>query len=137
MKILIVEDEPTNRQLLQEFLTPFGDCDLANDGREGLNNFKTAWESKQPYDLICLDIMMPNVDGIEMLRTIRDFEKSNDIYGGNRTKIIMVTAVGDHATILESFIGGAASYIVKPVQRKKLIQEMQNLGLIAANIDVN
>lgn len=63
MKILIAEDDLASRQFLLQVLTGYGDCDVTVDGIEAVEAFTTAHKTKKPYDLICLDIMMPRVDG--------------------------------------------------------------------------
>ncbi len=131
MRILIVEDEFVSRRVLKEFLSPYGDCDMVVDGEEAIEAFRLAWEEGDPYELICLDIMMPNIDGQEALMKIREIEKELGVKGPDEVKVIMVTALDDPKTVVEAFYkGGATSYIVKPVEREKLLKEIKSLGLI-------
>ena len=131
MKILIAEDDFIARRILKDILSPYGDCDIVIDGDEAIQAFRLAWEENRPYDLICMDIMMPNVDGQEALKKIREMEKQRGIKALSEVKVIMVTALGDPKTVVESFYkGGATSYIVKPINKQKLLQEVRNLGLI-------
>ena len=74
MNILVVDDDFMNRKLLQSQLSLFGECDIAVDGEEAILAFKLAWGNQQPYDLICMDIRMPNIDGKEALKKIRQME---------------------------------------------------------------
>jgi CheY-like chemotaxis protein len=71
MKTLIVEDDFTSRLLLQEFLKSYGPTHVAVNGREAVDAVRAALEAGERYSLICLDIMMPLVDGHEALRQIR------------------------------------------------------------------
>ncbi len=131
MKVLIVEDDFTSRKLLQKFLSPYGDCDIAVDGEEAIEAYKMSWVKNEPYDLICMDIMMPNVDGHEALMKIREIEKEMDIKGPGEVKVIMTTALDDPKTVVKAFYeGGATSYIVKPIRKQTLFEEMRKLGLI-------
>ena len=131
MKILIAEDDFIARRILKDILSPYGDCDIVIDGDEAIQAFRLAWEENRPYDLICMDIMMPDVDGQEALKKIREMEKQRGIKVLSEVKVIMVTALGDPKTVIESFYkGGATSYIVKPINKQKLLQEIRNLGLI-------
>ncbi len=131
MRILIVEDEFVSRRVLKEFLSPYGDCDTVVDGEEAIQAFKLAWEEEQPYDLICLDIMMPNIDGQEALMQMREIERELGIKGSSEVKVIMVTALDDPKTVVEAFYkGGATSYIVKPVDKQKLIKEVRSFGFM-------
>lgn len=130
MKILIVEDDFVSRRLLKEILSRYGDCDIVIDGNEAVDSFIMGHQEKMPYDLICMDIMMPNMNGIEALKMIRDIERIKGISGAQEVKVIMITALGDPKTVVESYYhGGATSYIVKPIDRRQLIAEMRNIGL--------
>jgi two-component system chemotaxis response regulator CheY len=131
MKILIVEDDLMSRFILKDFLSPYGDCDTVNDGNEAIMAVEMAWEKNTPYDLICMDIMMPNMDGQDALKKIRDMEKKRGIKGLKEAKVIMITSIDDPKTAIQAYYkGGATSYIVKPVQKEKLIKELQIIGLI-------
>ncbi len=130
MRILIVEDDFVARRMLKEILSPYGDCDIVVDGEEAAQAFRLAWEDKDPYSLICLDIMMPNVDGHQALKNIRGTEKELGIRGDSEVKVIMVTALGDPRTVIGAYKEGATSFIVKPIEKQKLINEIRNLGLI-------
>jgi len=78
-----------------------------------------------------MDIMMPNMDGQEALRKIRDIEKEKGIKGLKEAKVIMITSLDDPKTAIQAYYkGGATSYIVKPVEREKLLKELQVIGLI-------
>ncbi len=131
MKILIVEDDFVARRTLKEILGAYGECDVVVDGEEALQAFQMAWEERRPYDLICMDIMMPNLDGNAALTRIREMEKEMGIRGGQEVKVIMVSALDDPKTVVRAFYqGGATSYIVKPIRKEKLIEEIRSFGLI-------
>ncbi|MBW7876659.1 MAG: response regulator [Candidatus Cloacimonetes bacterium] len=130
MKILVVEDDFVCRKLLHKILQPFGECDIAVNGREAMDVVRAGLDASAPYDLICLDIMMPDMDGLTALEEIRSLEKERGIDLGEGAKIIMVTALSDNRHILQSFRFGCESYIVKPVRREKLLQEMMKLSLL-------
>ncbi|OGR01523.1 MAG: histidine kinase [Deltaproteobacteria bacterium RIFOXYD12_FULL_50_9] len=130
MKILIAEDDFISRTLLQEILVVLGICHVAMDGVEAMAAYQQALDMKEPYDLICLDIMMPNLNGQEVLKQIRDIEKERGIWGSAMAKIIMVTALDDPKNIMTALIKGSCeAYLVKPVDRDKLMTELKRLGL--------
>lgn len=132
MRSLIVEDDFIARRILKDILSSYGGCDIAVDGEEAVNAFRLAWEEDNPYDLICMDIMMPKVDGHEALSQIRKLEKLMSVKNHNEAKIIMVTALDDPKNVVKAFTrGDAASYIVKPVNKQKLLREINSLGLIS------
>ena len=75
MKTLIAEDDFTSRLLLQAILSPYGECHIAVNGREALHAFNLAHEEGHPYDLVCLDIMMPELDGHAVLSALRPLKR--------------------------------------------------------------
>jgi two-component system chemotaxis response regulator CheY len=128
MKFLIVDDDNISRKFLKGLLSPFGKSDTAENGMKAIEAFKKALEYNEPYDLICMDIMMPELDGQEALKQIRLIEKVKD---KTAVKVIMITAVSDVKHIMEAYNKGkATSYIVKPVQKKKLYEELYYLSII-------
>lgn len=128
MKILIAEDDVVSRKLMWKILSEYGDCDLVINGLEAIDAFLLALKDNEPYDLICLDIMMPKVDGVKVLKTIRDMEIQNQIK--NPVKIIMTTALGETEVVDDAFIKGANAYATKPLDIEKLIEVIKNLQLI-------
>ncbi len=130
MKCLIVEDNFTARKLLKMYLSSCADCDIAVDGNEAVVAFSLAMDAKEPYDLICLDIMMPNMDGRQALKAIRQIESEHGISGLDCVKVIMTTALEDSKNVMGSFREGCEAYIVKPVKKDKLFEEIQKLGII-------
>ena len=131
MKTLIVEDDFISRRILRELLNPYGEIEIAVDGEEAITAFKMAFDAKTPYELICMDIMMPKMDGREALRQIRKLEKEFEVPPNLEVKIIMTTALDDPKTVFDSFYqDGATAYLVKPISKQKLIRELRALGLI-------
>lgn len=131
MKTLIVEDDFTSRLLIQEFLRGFGTAHIAVNGREAVEAVRIALAAGQPYDLICLDIMMPGMDGQQALRAIRDEEETQGIFSTDGAKIIMTTALDDIQNKMTAFSGLCDGYLTKPIYKERLINELRKLGLIA------
>ena len=115
---------------MQKLLSPYGTCDLAVDGEEALEAFTLAFKEKTPYDLICLDIMLPKMDGQTVLKRIRLLEREHDLVGVKGVKVIMTTALSDPKNIMEAFSSHCEAYLSKPIFRQKLMDEMKTLGLI-------
>ena len=86
-------------------------------------------DEDEPYELICLDIMMPKVDGVKVLKTIREMEKQRHIEGDRKVKIIMTTALNDVDLVKNSFDSGCEVYANKPIDIKKLENVMEKLNL--------
>ncbi len=130
MKTLIVEDEFTNRIILQQTLEVYGVVHVAVNGVEAVEAVRAALDAHAPYDLICLDIMMPEMDGQEALKQIRALELERKKCGSDGVKIIMTTALTDPVSIMQAFCEQTDAYIVKPVDRGALIKELRRLGLV-------
>ena len=130
MKTLIVEDDFTTRLLLQELLKGYGPCDVAVNGKEGVDAAQLASEAGKPYDLICLDIMMPEMDGQEALRKIRDNEEARGILSTMGAKVLMTTALGDVKSVNAAYTSLCDGYLTKPIHQKILVEELRKLKLI-------
>lgn len=131
MRILIVEDDFVGRKVMHQLLLEYGQCDVAVDGLEAVKAFDLAWEAGLPYDVMFLDIMMPNMSGHEALKIIRDKEKERGVQPANEVKVIMASALDDVKNVTQSFFqGGASAYLVKPIERRKVIEELRKLDLI-------
>lgn len=130
MKILIAEDDMTSRKFLNKFLSQYGECDLVVDGLEAIDAYLMALKEKTPYDLICLDIMMPKVDGVKVLKAIRDLETQKGILPSKRSKVIMTTALAEAGFVNKAFEYDCDAYASKPIDTKKFIEVMDKLGLI-------
>jgi two-component system chemotaxis response regulator CheY len=130
MKTLVVEDDFTSSLLLREILKHYGPSHAALNGREAVDAVRTAIDSGEPYDLICLDIMMPEMDGHEALQHIRALEEAKGIIAIDGAKIIMTTALDDSKNILASFKDQCDIYLTKPVDKAKLLGELRKLKLI-------
>jgi two-component system, chemotaxis family, chemotaxis protein CheY len=131
MKTLIVEDDFTSRLLLQEIMKQFGPAHIAVNGREAVDAVRTGMESGESYDVICLDIMMPEMDGYEALSQIRALEEARGILPPRGAKIFMVTALDGIKNVSRGFRGLCDSYLVKPVEKARLIEQLRSFGFAA------
>lgn len=130
MKTLIVEDDFASRKLMEKYLSPFGETDVVVDGQEAIDAFNMALDEDARYDLICLDIMLPKMDGQKVLKEIRSIEEERGIFGNNGTKIIMTTALGDAKNVLNAFRSQCEGYLQKPISREHLMRQLKDLELI-------
>ena len=128
MKILLVEDELTSRRTLISFLHPIGEVDICVNGNIALNVAKKALENNQPYELIFLDIMISNLDGISTLKKIRQLETQHGVKEHAKSKVIMTSANTDKDVILKAAQAGCTSYMIKPIDKKRLYNEIRKHG---------
>ena len=131
MKCLIVENDSTTCELLQGYLASCGDCTVAVDGPQAVEKVRHAIDNKRSYDLICLDIMIPEMDGYDVLRKIRQIEKEQKKNKAGCSKVIVVTALSDFNNIANAFRAGCQGYLIKPVRKDKLFEQMKKLGLLS------
>ena len=114
-KVLIIDDSMFIRKQIAQILTSegFEVVGQAGDGVEGLEMYK---ELHPNVDLVTLDITMPNMDGVTCLQKIVDFD--------DKAKVIMVSALGKEDLVKKSLMSGAKNYIVKPLDRKKVLERI-------------
>lgn len=127
MRVLIAEDDMASRRFLQKYLSKYGECDIVVDGLEALDAYMIAWKDNKPYELICLDIMMPKVDGVKVLKNIRDMEIQKNIPVDKRAKIIMTTALAETQFVQQAFEYGCNAYAAKPIDIDKLEEVLSKL----------
>lgn len=132
LNILIVEDEYISRVLLKEMLAPFGDCKMVTNGKEAVAVLHESYnDSKKRFDLVCLDIMMPEMDGHQVLRELRKIEKEKGLKSIEMTKVVMISALDDTENIIEAIVvGRCQAYLTKPVNKGRLEEQLQDLRLI-------
>ena len=127
MKALIVDDELINRKFLNAIISDFGDCDQASNGNEAVAFVKNKLNKNEMYDLIFLDIMMPELDGHETLTKIRKVEEEANILIGNGSTIIMISCLEDNDNIISSFREGCEYYLVKPLLENIVLDLLREL----------
>lgn len=130
MRILVVEDDLVSRLVMTGSLNKFGTCDVASDGVEAVAACELALKEGKPYDLISLDIMMPNMDGQEALGKIRDLETEHGILPGMGSKIIMTTALSDIKNVSKAFKSECDGYVTKPIDNEKLMDKLRELEIV-------
>lgn len=127
MKILIAEDDFINRRFLFKFFSQYGDCDMVVNGEEAVSAFMFSIEEDEPYDLICLDIMMPKLDGLKSLKMINSIEKDKRISKEGFSKKFVITSLDNAKDVQKAFELGCEVYVAKPINTAKLIEVMRKL----------
>jgi two-component system chemotaxis response regulator CheY len=135
MRILIAEDDTTSCILLRKLLESSGTCDVAVNGKEAVEAFRRAREQGESYALVCLDIMMPEMDGQEALKAIRGIEEAAGLLPSQSAKIIMTTALRDLENVTVAYRELCDGYLVKPILREKLVALMKDLDLLTLRED--
>ena len=130
MRILLAEDDFVTRKFMTGFLSKYGECDVTVDGMEAVDAFMMALEEGNPYDLVCLDIMMPVMDGYQALVGIRNLEKERNIPKEEQAKVIMTTALNDEKNVKMAFDLGCTVYSGKPIDQDRFEQALKKFNLI-------
>lgn len=130
MNILIVEDDDVSRKFMVKFLSKYGKCKTAEDGERAVEMYKKATEKKQPYDLICLDIVMPKLNGYETLEQIRKYEEEQGISRDQGVKVIMTSGMDASTNVTKAFELGCVAYTSKPIDLVQFDSLLQELRLI-------
>ena len=130
MKILLAEDDFVTRKFMRNFLSKYGECDVTVDGMEAVDAFMMALEEGDPYDVVCLDVMMPVMDGYQALIGIRNLEKEKNIPEEEAAKVIMATALNDEKNVKMAFDLGCTIYSGKPIDQERFEQALKKLGMI-------
>ena len=130
LKVLVVEDELTSRLILQDLLSKYGDCHIAVNGNEAVEAFRVALLANKGYDLICMDIRMPEMEGTEAVRQIRSTEERERILPSNGVKIFMTTSIRDLKTVSTSFKALCDVYLLKPIDGAKLDEHLRAFSLV-------
>lgn len=117
-RVLLVDDSMFVRKQLNQILTSEG-FDVVGQGEDGVQGLELYKELHPNVDLVTMDITMPNMDGLTCLKKILDFDKD--------AKVIMISALGKEDLVKNSLITGAKNYIVKPLDRKKVLERISSV----------
>ncbi|MCU0576937.1 MAG: response regulator, partial [Desulfobacterota bacterium] len=129
MRILVVDDELVSREKMRRIMSGIGECDEATGGQSALDIFQKAIEEGSRYDLITLDISMPEMNGKEVLGRIREMERERGLARDDQVKVIMVTASTEKESIIACIKSGCNDYIMKPFSTDTVTRKLRDNGL--------
>lgn len=131
MRFLFVDDDETVHMYLGKLLKSYAKCDGAMSGTEAVDMYKKAFEEGDPYNVVFMDIMMPEMDGHKVVQKLRDLENELNISGPSEFKLVMITSLKDTKNVSKAFFKGFATcYIVKPFNKTHVIKELRENGII-------
>jgi two-component system chemotaxis response regulator CheY len=128
MRFLIVDDDFYCCELLKAIFSPYGSSDFAFDGSEAISLFRRALEDDQPYDVIFLDVVMPGLSGLETLDCIRQIERSYNIHGSKRIKVVVITGFDDPKLSIRTFQKDCERYLAKPFTPQQILEMVRALS---------
>ena len=132
MRILIIDDDAAIRNLLKAMVAKLGECETAESGQKAISAFTKAWEDWRPFDLIFLDILMPEMHGNQVLSKIRELEREKHIPDKLRAKIVMISGVLEKEMVMACLRNGCDDFLVKPLESQLLINKINHFGLLPA-----
>ncbi len=133
MSIIIVDDNATNQLIIKAILNKAGykDLKIASSAIElySLLDMESDSAAESNVDLILMDMMMPEIDGLEACKTILQVERYKDV------PIIFVTALGDSSKMAEALDAGASDYVMKPINKMELLARIRSALRLKREID--
>jgi len=126
MRILVIEDDFISRNVIARFLGGFGEVTTAENGRLGIEAVRTASQEGRPFDLVTLDVMMPEMNGHEVLQHLRAHEAESSTEP--RPRVLMTTALCDLKTVHSAYQGLCDDYLTKPIRKAALYEKLLGMG---------
>ena len=131
MKALVVDDEVVSRKKMIKILGKYGECEEAENGEEAIEKFSVnAVDGTEPFDLITLDISMPDISGLDVLERIRKMETEKALAKENQVIILMVTSKSEKETVRSSIEGGCNDYVIKPFNNQSIQIKLERVGIL-------
>ncbi len=134
IRSLVVDDAKVTQLILERILSGYGECRVAKSGSEALLAFTQALDENRPYDLICLDMGLPDFGGLDVLMKIREIEEEHGTLADRRARVIAITADSDIETV-RAFTQLGDGYLLKPINRESVIRHIVNFGLVGPTED--
>ena len=130
VRCLVVDDDELGRELIAQYLEGIAECEMAENGLKAVEKFRNAFECGNPYDLIILDIMMPEMDGHAAAKGIRQIEKEWGVSINEGVSIMVLSALNTPNDVIQAYVSArSAAHLVKPVQPAKLLATLSKLGI--------
>lgn len=130
VRCLVVDDDELGRELISQYLDGVAVCEMAENGVEAVDMFRDAFEGGQPYDLIILDIVMPEMDGHAAAKEIRLIEKEWGVSINEGVSIMVLSSLNTPGDVIKSYLSAqSAAHLVKPVQPEKLLATLSKMGM--------
>lgn len=130
VKTLIIDDHHTSIAILEMMLADHCECSVATSGAKGIELFEQAYKENEPFQVVLLDIIMPEMDGVETLKKLRKIERpflTIPLYQGQdrRARIIMQTSSENPKHLVDSYLQGKCNgFINKPYSREEIIEKV-------------
>ncbi len=132
MKFLLVDDDESILLFLKTTLAEYAHCVAAANGEEAISAFEAALADGNPFTAVFMDIVMPGMDGNQVVRRLREIESAERSDETRGFKLVMISVCTDTQNVSDSFFyGQAAAYIPKPLRQEVLLRELRRIDLLA------
>lgn len=128
MKMLVVDDEIVSRKKMMKIISDFGQCEGVTNGKAAVSAVMKSLEEWKLYNLITLDVSMPDINGTQVLDAIRKLEEERGLDKDEKAKILMVTSHSDVDTV-KACAGKCDGYIVKPFNKEIMVEKLKKIGV--------
>ncbi len=128
MKVLVADDDFANRQFLEKFFSSYAKVVAVDNGMSAVDEVAKALNEQESFDLICLDIMMPKLDGYKTLAAIRWAEDKYKVLEKNKVKVLMLSALDEDVHDQICICDDYDAYICKPILVDVLEEQLTQLG---------
>lgn len=122
LRFLIVDDDVLTGRLIKNVVSEFGSCDQKSTGKDAVDSFKHAYNEGNPYDLVFLDILMPDMNGQMVLKTMREYEAELGDVGEKGCRIIMLSSSREPQDVIETYKNQCDGFITKPMTKNQVQQ---------------
>ena len=129
MKILVIDKNPAVSKLFEEFPMDITELQALRSGDAAIGGVKNALKRRDPFELIAIDIDLPDMDGRQVILEIRKMEQEFLTPGTDRAFVMMVTAQADEKSVKTSFAAGCNAFIVKPFKIETIVKTLINSRL--------
>lgn len=129
LRIMIVDDDPDVLKLFTNAMSGIGECTPVQDGRQAVKLFQSAGGPGEVFDIVCLDVDMPGMNGQEVLSQIRAIEKRSGTPDRDQCKVLMISALDAPEEKFKAIALGCNSYVTKPVNKHQLLEAIESLGI--------
>ncbi len=130
MRFLIADDDRLNRTILVQYMKNYGEVEEAKDGMEVLELVMNSIETGNPYRALFLDIIMPRMDGIKVLKVVRSLEEKRGVAEEEHLPVIVMSALSDMEHVDQAFALGCDAYAAKPLELEKVEEVLCGLGIL-------
>ncbi len=130
MRILIVERGFNSQEMVKNFFSVIGNCDVAGNVNDAVEDYRMSWISCKPYDLICMGVTISDSDRKQTIERIREIEREMDMTDSDGVRIIMTSSVDDPVAVSEGeYAKGVVAHLYKLENKKSSYENTCILGL--------